>query len=66
MTDSGTFLDGARLSDCRLGDLELNDHRSIRVRIGVKEDARHPGGINIFGRGFGNHDQDIALRLIRA
>ena len=28
-----------------------------------KEDARHPGGINIFGRGFGNYDQDIVLRL---
>jgi hypothetical protein len=25
--------------------------------------AEHPGGINIFGRGFGNYDQDIVLRL---
>ncbi|MES2542543.1 MAG: helix-turn-helix domain-containing protein [Pseudomonadota bacterium] len=66
VTESGTFLDGVRFSDCCLGDLELNAHRSIRVRIGVKEDARHPGGMNIFGRGFGNHDRDIALRLIRA
>ena len=24
----------------------------------------HPGGINIFGRGFGNYDQDIVLRLV--
>jgi predicted transcriptional regulator len=53
------------MSDCRLDDLELNDHRSIRVRIGVKEDARHPGGMNIFGRSFGNHGQDITLRLLR-
>ena len=29
----------------------------------VKEDAKHPGGINIFGRGFGNYDQDIVLRI---
>jgi predicted transcriptional regulator len=66
VTAEGTFRDGARVSDCRLEDLELNDHRSIRVRVGVKEAARHPGGMNIFGRGFGNHDQDITLRLIRA
>lgn len=66
VTAAGTFLDGARLSDCSLGDLELNGHRSIRVRIGVKENARHPGGMNVFGRGFGNHDQDITLRLIGA
>ena len=65
VTREGTFLDGARISDCSLDDLELNAHRSIRVRIGVKEDARHPGGINIFGRGFGNHGQDITLSLLR-
>jgi len=66
VTPQGTFRDGVKVSACSLDDLELNEHRSIRVRIGVKEDARHPGGINIFGRGFGNHDQDIALRLVRA
>jgi predicted transcriptional regulator len=66
VTPTGTFLDGVKISDCSLGDLELGDHRSIRVRIGVKDDARHPGGMNIFGRGFGNHDQEISLRLIRA
>jgi predicted transcriptional regulator len=41
----------------------LSAHHSIRVRIEVKPDARHPGGVNIFGRGFGNYDQDIVLRL---
>ena len=66
VTPEGTFRDGKKVSSCSLEDLGLNDHRSIRVRIGVKEDARHPGGLNIFGRGFGNHDQDIVLKLIRA
>ncbi|WP_137113101.1 transcriptional regulator [Rhodobacter sp. SY28-1] len=66
VTAAGTYLDGEKISDCSLGDLELGDHRSIRVRIGVKDDARHPGGMNIFGRGFGNHDQEITLRLTRA
>ncbi|TGQ58592.1 transcriptional regulator, partial [Mesorhizobium sp. M1C.F.Ca.ET.212.01.1.1] len=49
-----------------LADLELERHRSIRIRIGVKEDARHPGGINIFGSGFGNYSNDIVLRLLKA
>jgi len=26
-------------------------------------DAEHVGGLNIFGRGFGNYDQAIVLRL---
>lgn len=63
VNDLGTFVDGLHISDVRLQDLNLEAHRSIRVRIEVKADARHPGGLNIFGRGFGNHDQDIRLCL---
>jgi predicted transcriptional regulator len=59
----GTYVDGVRLSDVRLAELGVEAHRSIRLRIGVKKDAPHPGGVNIFGRGFGNYDQDIILRL---
>jgi predicted transcriptional regulator len=59
----GTYVDGVRLSDVRLAELGVEAHRSIRLRIGVKKDAPHPGGVNIFGRGFGNYDQDIVLRL---
>lgn len=66
VTQDGTYRDGAKVSSCRLADLELATHRSIRIRIGVKDDARHPGGINIFGKGFGNHSKDIVLRLVRA
>ena len=60
----GSFVDGVKISDVSLSDLQLGAHRSIRMRIGVKEDAEHPGGINIFGRGFGNYDQDIMLRIL--
>ena len=66
ITKNGTDRDGAKVSKCSLADLELERHRSIRVRIGVKEEARHPGGINIFGTGFGNHSKDIVLRLLKA
>lgn len=59
----GSYIDGVRISDVTLDDLQLDSHRSIRIRIGVREDADHPGGINIFGRGFGNYDQDIVMRI---
>lgn len=61
-----SFLDGNRLSEVTLSDLSLWDHRSIRVRIGIEEGAAHPGGVNIFGKGFGDHDQDIVMRLLPA
>jgi predicted transcriptional regulator len=35
----------------------------FRLTILLLDDARHPGGVNIFGKGFGNHDQDIVMRL---
>jgi len=60
---TGSYVDGVKVSDVTLADLQLDQHRSIRMRIGVREDADHPGGINIFGRGFGNYDQDIVMRL---
>ena len=63
ITREGTFVDGMKISPVSLGDLDLDKHRSIRMRIAVRDDARHPGGINIFGRGFGNYDQDIVMRL---
>jgi predicted transcriptional regulator len=63
VTDRGCDIDGGRLSDVRLADLDLDSHHSIRLRVGIADDARHPGGVNIFGKGFGNHDQDIVMRL---
>ena len=59
----GAYVDGLRVSDVTLGQLNLDAHRSIRMRIGVRDDADHPGGINVFGRGFGNYDQDIVMRI---
>ena len=63
VSGEGTFVDGVKISPVSVKDLDLENHRSIRLRIGVKDDAKHPGGINIFGRGFGNYDQDIVMRL---
>jgi len=63
VTESGTYINGKKISDTRLQDLELDKHHSVRVSVGVREDSENVGGINIFGRGFGNHDQDIVLKL---
>ena len=61
--ETGTFIDGLRISDVTIGDLDLPSHHSISLRIGIDPAARHPGGVNLFGKGFGNHDQDIVMRL---
>ena len=63
VTDKGTFVGGQKLSDVTIADLQLAEHHSIRLRLGIDEHAGQPGGINIFGSGFGNHDQDIRMRM---
>jgi predicted transcriptional regulator len=63
VTPDGCFVDGNKVSDITLADLSLQEHSSIKVRIGIKDDASHIGGMNIFGKGFGNYDQGIILRL---
>lgn len=63
VTREGSFIDGVRISDVTLDDLAVDRGRRIDVRIGVKEDARNAGGLNLFGRKFGNYPQDLVLRL---
>jgi predicted transcriptional regulator len=63
VSDKGTFIGTKKVSETTIADLNINAHHSVKVSVGVDENAQHVGGINIFGRGFGNHDQDIVLQL---
>ena len=63
VTHNGSFIDGIEVSNVKLKDLEIHDHTSVKVRIGIKEDSKNVGGINVFGKGFGNYAQDILLRM---
>jgi predicted transcriptional regulator len=63
ISERGSFVDKSQVSKVDLNKLELSKHHSIRLRIGIGDGAKHPGGVNIFGKGFGNHDQDILLRM---
>lgn len=60
--DTGSYLDDVRISDTCLSDLHIEEKPCISVRIGVKEDAAHQGGINLFGERFGDHNQALILR----
>jgi predicted transcriptional regulator len=59
----GAFIDGYPLSALTLRDLDLENQPVITVRLGVKPDALHVGGMNLFGHSFGNYPQDLTLRL---
>lgn len=60
---TGTTIDGLALSDVRIDALGLRPKEPISVRLGVRSDARWVGGMNLFGRSFGNYPHDIELTI---
>ncbi|MGN7456942.1 ArsR/SmtB family transcription factor [Paenibacillus pasadenensis] len=63
VTGDGTFMDGLKLSEVRLQDIELR-RREWTLRLSVEEDAVHRGGMTLFGKGFGNYDENMALEVV--
>lgn len=59
----GSWLDNLPLSNVIISDLKLETMDFIAVRIGIKPDAKYPGGISLFGEKFGDYQQNILLTL---
>lgn len=58
---TGTYLDEERKSDVTIAEVG-NSLPSWRLRMEVREDAEHVGGLTLYGKKFGNHSQDILVR----
>ena len=61
--ETGTYLDDVKVSDCSIEEYRMTETPYISVRIGIKKEAEHIGGVNIFGSHYGDHPQDILLKL---
>lgn len=60
----GAYIDGSLVnSDVTIKKLKLDRNDHIKVTIGIKDDAEHVGGVNLFGEGFGDYPQNIILTL---
>lgn len=59
----GCYINHVWSSPVKIDDLCIMDQSSILVRIGNKEDARYVGGFNIFGKKFGDYEQDIVMSI---
>lgn len=66
ITPEGTYMDHERLSDLTLQQvLEQSAGKpEMRLRIESPKEAEHPGGLNLFGRSFGDYDQNILVRFL--
>lgn len=59
----GTFVDGLKISDMTVDMLCLDYKSTIRFKLQIEEEADNIGGLTIFGKGFGNYNQDIKVRI---
>lgn len=59
----GVFIDGQKLSDVTVDKLKLTHKTPLKLRLEVPENAEHVGGLTIFGRGFGNYNRDINVKM---
>lgn len=61
--DYGTYIDGLKISDVSTLSLHLDYSSDIRLRLAVENDSEHVGGITLYGKSFGNYDQDIRVAI---
>lgn len=63
INEDGTFLDGSKISDVTIKDFDLNYMSMLKLKLEVSKEAEHIGGLTIFGKGFGNYNQDIEVSI---
>lgn len=63
ITETGVYMDDMKMSDVTLKDVLVNTNPYWSIRFEVAEDAEHVGGLSLFGKSFGNHAQDIIMRV---
>lgn len=63
INNQGTFIDGLQVSDVSISDFDFDYRSTIKLKMEVEDTAQHIGGLTIFGKSFGNYNQDIAVRI---
>ena len=64
VNNDGVFVNNVLASDkIRFSDLNIYNGIAVKLDIGIKEDAKHKGGINLFGKNFGDYPQAIVMML---
>ena len=62
--NDGTYMDDELLSSVTPESLQLNPRKPMYFRMAVPDTASHIGGLTIFGRDFGNYNQDIEFHIV--
>lgn len=63
INESGSFLDEEKLSDVTVRDLNLNSQSVLKLRFQVFPDSLNPNGLTLYGKGFGNYQQNLRVAI---
>lgn len=64
INENGVFVDNALMrSDITFNDLYYKNNLFLKFTLAVKPDAIHRGGMNLFGKKFGDYQQAIIMTL---
>lgn len=64
INEEGVFVDDSRIQTAvTISSLGIKKSNSIRFTLQVKKDARYRGGINVFGKNFGDYPQAIVMKM---
>lgn len=59
----GTSIDGLKISDINTRQLHLTSQDDLLFRFQVDKPSQNIGGMTLFGRDFGNYNQDINVKV---
>ncbi len=62
ITKRGTFINHIKISDVSILDININDNQDNILKIASPKDTENPGGLHLFGQGFGNFNNHILLK----
>lgn len=62
ITHEGCYIDRTKISDENIDSLKMLFGDFISFRIGLKEDSKYVGGLNLFGEKFGDYPQNIVMK----
>lgn len=63
ISNEGCFIDNDKVSTNTISEYKLSENEYISVKIGIKENAKNKGGINLFGDCYGDYNQNIVMKI---
>lgn len=63
INENGCFIDGLKISDTTIEDLQILPQSELLFTIEASKEAFNKGGVTIFGKGFGDYDNGITVKM---